>query len=86
MILLACCVGGLFGLVAGLLMLLEQAHKDHRKDYTAWDIERGRYVAALLAKSAMGDGPAASVVRPRPQSGPVKSDEPPKPVIYQEGM
>jgi len=55
------------------------------KCWKDWDVERGRYVAALLAQSKMGDGVASTVVRPRPQSGPVRS-EPPDKVIYQEGM
>ena len=44
----------------------------HAVDRRAWDVERGRYVAALLAKQSMGDQVASTVVRPRtPQERPV---------------
>ena len=68
-------------LLAVVVYLLDREHRA----FKAWDIERGRYVAALLSQAKNGDGVASTIVRPRPQSGMVKSEEP-KPVIYQEGM
>jgi hypothetical protein len=81
-VLTACVLGGLFGLLSLLIFQLQAVAARHREDFKAWDIERGRYVAALLSQSRAGDLAASSVVRPRPPA----SDEPKKPVIHQEGM
>lgn len=82
MILYACISGSLMGLIVFLVFRLQVVNDRHRQDYRDWDVERGRYVAALLSQSKAGDLAASAVVRPKP----AKADLPAKPVIYQEGM
>jgi hypothetical protein len=83
MIYLLLVIAALLGLIVFLMLELKWAHLDKDRGYTAWDIERGRYVAALLAQSRSGDLAASSVVRPR--IGPVRS-EPVEPKPVMEGM
>jgi cytochrome bd-type quinol oxidase subunit 1 len=68
-------VAALFALVVYLL------HREHSA-FKAWDIERGRYVAALLSQTRAGDLAASSVVRAQPTRP--AEPKPPQPVM--EGM
>lgn len=81
-LILAGVVGALFCVVVYLLRQLQLEREGYDERYTAWDVERGRYVAALLSQGRAGDLAASSVVRPRP----AKPAEEPKKVMHPEGM
>jgi hypothetical protein len=70
-------VGILAGLVVFLVLRLQTVADKHAEAYKTWDVERGRYVAALLAQAKSGDLVASSVVRPRPTTSGVPAE--PKP-------
>jgi len=59
-------IAGLLGQNAFLQVRHAAERRAHDTHYAAWDVERGRYVAALLSQSKAGDLAASSVVRPKP--------------------